>query len=207
MLPNGANLGLGCGNPTGIASLQPGESVLDLGSGAGVDCFIAANKVGPAGLAIGVDMTPEMVAKARENARKAGVPNVEFRLGELEHLPVEDRSVDVVVSNCVINLVPDKARVYQEAFRVLRPGGRLAIADMLATRPISDAARHDPHLWSGCSSGALTRDETIRALGAAGFADIDVSLLRPEGGEGPPGSVDNLGVVAATVRAIRPPEG
>ena len=203
-LPAGSNLGLGCGNPTALGALQPGETVLDLGSGGGVDCFLAARKVGPAGHVIGVDMTPEMVARSRANARRGNFPNVEFRLGEVEHLPVADRSVDVVLSNCVINLVPDKSQVYREAFRVLRPGGRLAVADMIATRPIPAAARRDPSRWTTCSSGALSVDEIDGLLAAAGF---DRRSVEPAGA--PPSTAetksgDDLGVVPGTVRAVRP---
>jgi arsenite methyltransferase len=203
-IPEGANLGLGCGNPTRLIPLRPGEVVLDLGSGAGVDCFVAAGQVGASGRVIGVDMTPEMVARARSIARSAGRTNVEFRLGEIEHLPVADSSVDVVVSNCVINLVPDKAQVYREAFRVLRPGGRLAVADVLATRPIPAEARNDPEKWASCSSGALTRDEVAERLRAAGFESVEVVI--PPGGEVSESlkSQAELGVMPGTVRATKP---
>jgi len=203
-LPPGSNLGLGCGNPSRLAALRPGEVVLDLGSGAGVDCFLAASKVGPSGRVIGVDMTPEMVSRARALARSSGQANVEFRLGEIEHLPVADASVDVVLSNCVINLVPDKGQVYREAFRVLRPGGRLVVADVLATRPISDELRNDPERWASCSSGALTRDEVTERLHAAGFESIDLTVH----GEGPtPDSLQaqaEIGVVSGEIRATKP---
>ena len=205
-LPAGADLGLGCGRPIAFADLRPGEVVLDLGSGAGADCFLAGVKVGGSGHVIGVDMTPEMLARARarELGRSSGRENVEFRLGEIEHLPVANASVDVVLSNRVINLVPDKGRVYREAFRVLRPGGRLAIADVLATRPIPEEMRDDRGRWSSCSSGALTRDEVTERLRAAGFASIDVSF--PGGGPAPRslGAQEEIGVVSAEVRATKP---
>lgn len=203
-IPEGSNLGLGCGNPSRLVPLAPGEVVLDLGSGAGVDCFLAAGDVGPTGRVIGVDMTPEMVARACDLARSSGRSNVEFRLGEIEHLPVADASVDVVLSNCVINLVPDKGQVYREAFRVLRPGGRLAVADVLATRPISEEMRKDPERWASCSSGALTVDEVTDRLRSAGFEFIEVSVL----GGGPSveslRAQDEIGVVPGEVRATKP---
>jgi arsenite methyltransferase len=174
--PEGANLGLGCGNPQAIAALRPGETVLDLGSGGGFDCFLAARKVGPEGRVIGVDMTPEMVSRARENSRKVELANVDFRLGEIEHLPVADQTVDAILSNCVINLSPDKAAVYREAFRVLRPGGRLAISDVVALRPVPPEIRRDLALYTGCLAGAGTVDETRKFLEEAGFVEIQVRL-------------------------------
>ena len=174
--PEGADLGLGCGNPTAIAALRPGETVLDLGSGAGFDCFLAARQVGPAGRVIGVDMTAEMVARARDNARKVAADNVEFRLGEIEHLPVADATVDVILSNCVINLSPDKPAVFREAFRALRPGGRLAISDVVATAPIPAELQDDAAALSGCVAGAAQVDEVRAMLAAAGFVDLEVRL-------------------------------
>lgn len=173
--PEGADLGLGCGNPQAIADLKPGEVVVDLGAGAGFDCFLAARAVGPEGLVIGVDMTPEMVARARDNAHKAGYENVDFRLGEIEHLPVGDQTADVIISNCVINLSPDKPAVYGEAFRVLRPGGRLAISDVVATAELPPEWRDNMRLLSACISGASTVDEMEEMLHKAGFVDISIS--------------------------------
>ncbi len=173
-VPEGANLGLGCGNPQAIAALKPGEVVVDLGAGGGFDCFLSARAVGPEGAVIGVDMTPEMVAKARENARKAGYDNVEFRLGEIEHLPIADDTADVIISNCVINLSPDKQAVYREAFRVLKPGGRLAVSDVVATAELPDAWLADMQMLSACISGAARVDEVEEMLRAAGFVDIDI---------------------------------
>ncbi|BET67363.1 arsenite methyltransferase [Opitutales bacterium ASA1] len=173
-VPEGANLGLGCGNPVALASLKPGQTVLDLGAGAGFDAFLAAGAVGPQGQVIGVDMTPEMVAKARANAKKGGRTNVEFRLGEIEALPVADATIDVIISNCVINLCPDKRPVYREAFRVLRPGGRIAVSDVVAREELSEDVKHDLALHSGCLAGATLHDELIRILQEAGFTDIAV---------------------------------
>jgi SAM-dependent methyltransferase len=175
-VPDGADLGLGCGNPQTIALLQPGERVLDLGSGAGFDAFLAARQVGPTGHVIGVDMTAEMIAKARANAARVGLDHVEFRLGEIERLPVGDASVDVVMSNCVINLSPDKPAVFREAFRVLVPGGRLAISDIVAVGPIPDGLRHDPAAYTGCISGAALIADLETMLRAAGFAEIRVDV-------------------------------
>jgi len=173
-VPDGANLGLGCGNPVALASLQEGETVLDLGSGAGFDCFLAANKVGEKGKVIGVDMTPEMVARARENALKGDYTNVEFRLGEIENLPVADASVDIVISNCVINLSPDKKRVFNEVFRALKPGGRLMVSDIVLLKPLPDAIRNSVEAYVGCIAGAALKDEYLGAIEAAGFGDIRV---------------------------------
>ncbi len=173
-VPEGANLGLGCGNPVALASLREGEAVLDLGSGAGFDCFLAAGKVGKSGRVIGVDMTPEMLEKARENARKGNYQNVEFRLGEIENLPVADNSVDVVISNCVINLSPDKQRVFQEAFRVLKPTGRLMVSDIVLLKELPDFIKNSVEAYIGCISGAMLKDKYIEAIKAAGFQDVKV---------------------------------
>jgi arsenite methyltransferase len=173
-LPEGANLGLSCGNPQVIAGLAPGETVLDLGSGAGFDVLLAARKVGPAGRAIGVDMTDAMLAKARANAEKAGLGNVEFRRGDLEALPIEDASVDVVISNCVLNLVGDKDRAFREILRVLRPGGRLAVSDMAWAAEPDPAVRKDLEAVVGCIGGALVLDDYVARLGRAGFRDVRV---------------------------------
>jgi len=174
--PEGANLGLGCGNPQSLAKLKPGEIVLDLGSGGGFDCFLAAQKVGEQGLVIGVDMTAEMIGKARKNAQKGGISNVEFRLGEIEHLPVADQSVHAIISNCVINLSPDKQQVFQECFRVLLPGGRLAISDIVALTPIAEEHRNDLEAFSCCLSGAESIDNIRTMLMNAGFSQIEISF-------------------------------
>ena len=174
-LPEGANMGLGCGNPVAMASLKEGQTVLDLGSGGGMDCFLAAEKVGKTGQVIGVDMTPDMVSKARSNAEMLGTENVEFRLGEIEHLPVADGSVDVILSNCVINLSPEKEAVFQEAYRVLKTGGRLAISDILTTCELPEEARKDLELISACIGGAATVDDTKQMLKEAGFEDVTIS--------------------------------
>ncbi|NPV04128.1 MAG: arsenite methyltransferase [Syntrophaceae bacterium] len=173
-VPEGANLGLGCGNPIALASLQEGETVLDLGSGAGFDCFLAAGRVGKTGRVIGVDMTPEMVERATENARKDGFANVEFRLGDIEHLPVEDGSVDVIISNCVINLAPDKGRVFREAFRVLKPGGRLMVSDIVLARPLPDALKNSVAAYVGCVAGASLKEDYLEVMRQAGFENVTV---------------------------------
>jgi arsenite methyltransferase len=173
-VPEGADLGLGCGNPQAIAALRPGETVLDLGSGAGFDCFLAASRVGRTGSVIGVDMTPEMITKARGNARRISAANVDFRLGEIEHLPVPDGSVDVIISNCVINLSPDKSAVFREALRVLKPGGRIAISDVVATQAIPKEVSDSVEALTGCVAGAAPADEIRALLAAAGFEGIKV---------------------------------
>ena len=173
-IPAGANLGLGCGNPVALAALRPGQTVLDLGSGAGFDAFLAARAVGPEGRVIGVDMTPEMVAKARANAAKHESSQVEFRLGEIEALPVANGSVDVIISNCVINLCPDKRAVYQEALRVLRPGGRLAVSDVVARAELPDEIKRDLALHTGCLAGATLESDLRRILDELGFVDVSI---------------------------------
>ncbi|SYZ73129.1 Methyltransferase type 11 [Candidatus Zixiibacteriota bacterium] len=175
-LPEGANLGLGCGNPLALALIRPGEIILDLGSGGGIDCFLAAQKTGETGRVIGVDMTPDMLARARQNAAAGGYKNVEFRLGEIENLPVADNFVDLVISNCVINLSPDKERVYSEMFRVLKHGGRIAISDIVATHVIPEDIRNDIDAYSGCVAGALVVDNLRAILEKTGFAKIEINL-------------------------------
>ena len=175
-VPAGANLGLGCGNPQAIAGLNPGEIVLDLGAGGGLDCFLAARQVGENGRVIGVDMTPEMVNRARVNAANSGFRNVEFRLGEIENLPVADGSVDVIMSNCVINLSPEKQRVFNEAFRVLKPGGRLAVSDVVAVAEMPDEFRSNPELVAGCVGGASLISDLETMLAKAGFIEAVVDV-------------------------------
>lgn len=174
-VPEGANMGLGCGNPRAIASLRPGETVLDLGSGGGFDCFLAVKEVGETGTVLGVDMTPEMISKARANAEALGYDNVEFRLGEIEHLPVESDTVDVIVSNCVINLSPDKSRVFQEAFRVLKLGGRLAVSDIVASADLPPDLKNDLDLFTGCMAGASLISDLEHMMREAGFEDIEIT--------------------------------
>jgi SAM-dependent methyltransferase len=166
------DLSLGCGDPVTLASLEAGQTVLDLGSGGGIDCFLAARKVGPAGRVIGVDMTPAMIDRARHNKDKVGAENVEFRLGEIEHLPVADNSVDVAISNCVINLSPDKEQVFRDVYRVLKPGGRLAVSDIVTDGPLPDTVKQDLAAWAGCVAGALDVAEYVAAIEAAGFVEV-----------------------------------
>ncbi len=173
-VPEGANLGLGCGNPIALASLREGETVLDLGSGAGFDCFLAANRVGKSGKVIGVDMTPEMLDRARKNARKGKYTNIEFRLGEIENLPVADGAVDVVISNCVINLSPDKKRVFEEAFRALRPGGRLMVSDIVLLRDLPERVRTNVQAYVECVSGAEKKEQYLKLIEEAGFREVKV---------------------------------
>jgi SAM-dependent methyltransferase len=206
-VPGGADLGLGCGNPHAIAALRPGETVLDLGSGGGIDCFLAAQQVGPTGAVIGVDMTPEMIDRARANAREAGTQNVEFRLGEIEHLPVADGTVDVILSNCVINLSPDKPAAFREAFRVLKHGGRLAVSDVVATAPLPQEVRDNIELHVGCVAGAATLDELKLMLAEAGFTDIRIEAnerSRDVIRDWLPGTGLENYIVSATIEGTRP---
>jgi arsenite methyltransferase len=221
-VPEGANLGLGCGNPVALASLKEGEVVLDLGAGGGFDCFLAAKKVGKKGKVIGVDMTPEMIDKARENARRGGYANVEFRLGEIENLPAADNSVDAVISNCVINLAPDKKRVFSEAHRVLKPGGRLMISDLVLLKELPKAIKASIEAYVGCISGAMLRDgylETMREAGLTGVRVVEQTSFPVElmtGDEAAKALIKNLkltdnkvrdlagSVVSVKVEAVKP---
>jgi arsenite methyltransferase len=205
-VPDGANLGLGCGNPQAIAALTPGERVLDLGSGGGFDAFLAARQVGPTGRVIGVDMTPEMIALARRNAAKVGLDHVEFRLGDIEHLPVADASVDAIMSNCVINLAPDKPAVFREAFRVLAPGGRLAISDMVAVGDLPAAIANDPVAYTGCIAGATPVADLEQMIAAAGFQQVRVSVQaqsRELVEDWSPGSGAEQVVASALIEAVK----
>ncbi|WP_126427065.1 arsenite methyltransferase [Brevibacillus marinus] len=206
-VPEGANLGLGCGNPQAIAELKPGEVVLDLGSGGGFDCFLASRQVGETGRVIGVDMTPEMVSKARANAAKGGFSNTEFRLGEIEHLPVADQSVDVIISNCVINLSPDKPQVFREAYRVLKAGGRLAISDVVLTAELPPAIKNDLDAYSGCLAGAASIDEWKMILEQNGFTEITIEPKdesRTFIQDWLPGSNIEDYLVSAIIKAVKP---
>ncbi len=209
-VPEGANMGLGCGNPQAIAALRPGETVLDLGAGGGFDCFLAARQVGPSGRVIGVDMTADMVAKARRNAGTLGATNVDFRLGEIEHLPVADGSVDVILSNCVVNLSPDKRAVFADAMRVLVPGGRLAIADVVTTAELPESLARDVQALTGCVSGAASVTELERILREVGFTDVKVHV-KEESREfirdWMPGSGVERYVASATIEAVKPGGG
>lgn len=206
-LPEGANMGLGCGNPAAIAGLVPGEVVMDLGSGGGVDCFLAAGRVGETGRVIGIDMTPEMLAKARDNARQSNFENVEFRLGEIEHIPVADNAINVIISNCVLNLSPDKPQVLRESFRVLAPGGRLAISDVVATAPMPAEFTEDSELLCGCVSGAATVEDLKSWLAEAGYQEIEIDLkeeTRETIKEWAPGRGIEDYVVSAIISAVKP---
>lgn len=189
------DVAFGCGNPTAIAALLPGQVVLDLGSGGGIDCFLAAKMVGETGRVFGVDMTSEMIALARKNAGKVGATNVEFRLGEIEHLPIEADSVDVIISNCVINLSPDKDQVFREAFRVLRPGGRLQVSDIVWTKPVPESVKDDMDQWAGCVAGALLESDYISKITAAGFDSVSSQATEYPGGKG---------IASAAVTATKP---
>ena len=204
---DGANMGLGCGNPLAIGLLKPGETVLDLGSGGGFDCFLAAKAVGAEGRVIGVDMTPEMLSKARANAGRMGLTNVEFRLGEIEHLPAADASVDVILSNCVINLSPEKRNVFREAFRVLKPGGRLAISDVVALADMPEDMQRQAALLTGCVAGAERVDRLEKMLREIGFSDVRVDVLSQSreviAGWFPGSGAENY-VASASIQAVKP---
>jgi len=206
-VPEGCNMGLGCGNPQAIASLKPGEVVLDLGAGGGFDVFLAAKKVGLKGKVYGVDMTPEMISKARNNAAKNGYNNVEFLLGEIEHLPLPDNTIDVIISNCVVNLSTNKSNVFNEAFRVLKGGGRLAISDMVASKPLPKEMIEDAELYCNCISGAITINELKNILAQAGFVDIMIESQdnsRMFIKDWVPGSDAENYVVSAKIKAVKP---
>ncbi len=209
-VPEGSDLGLGCGNPQAIAQIRPGETVVDLGSGAGFDCFLAAKQVGETGRVIGVDMTPTMLEKARKNARSVNATNVEFRLGEIEHLPVPDNTADVILSNCVINLSPDKAQVIRDAFRVLKPGGRLAVSDVVATAPIPEKLQKDALALAGCVAGAADVESLTAILMDAGFEQVSIQV-KPESRQfiqdWLPGTDAENYVASANITAKKPKRG
>ncbi len=195
VIPKGADLGLGCGNPVALAEPQPGETVLDLGSGAGIDAFLAAREVGPEGRVIGVDMTPAMIDRARDNAAKDGYANVEFRLGEIEHLPVTDASVDVIVSNCVVNLSPEKDQVFREAYRALKRGGRMLVSDLVLERPLPAEIRESVEAYVGCIAGASLKEDYLRLIRDAGFQEVTIVREGRYGAEP---------VTSVQVRAVKP---
>jgi SAM-dependent methyltransferase len=205
-IPQDANLGLGCGNPTAFASLHKGETVLDLGSGAGIDCFLAARKVGDKGRVIGIDMTPEMIEKARKNAGKGNYQNVEFRLGEIEHLPVDDNSVDVVISNCVINLSPDKEQVFQEVFRVLKPEGRIMVSDIVLLKELSANLKNSIEAHVACVAGAVLKKEYLRMIKASGFIKVQTADEPMSAVENVVGGADDLmdTITSIRVSGIKP---
>ena len=205
-IPEGANLGLGCGNPLAHAGVQPGETVLDLGSGAGIDAFLAAREVGPTGHVIGVDMTPAMVDRARTNAAKGSYSNTEFRIGEIEHLPVADRSVDVIISNCVINLSPEKEQVFREAYRVLKPGGRLLVSDLVWLTAPSAEVRSSVEALVGCVAGASLKKDYLALIRAAGFSDVEVVAEGTYGADACCGTPEAQAVASVKVRAIKAKE-
>jgi len=209
-VPEGADMGLGCGNPNAIASIQTGETVLDLGSGGGFDCFLALQKTGSSGQVIGVDMTPAMLSKARSNAEKGNYRNVEFRLGEIEHLPLSDNSVDVIISNCVINLSPNKQQVFNDCFRVLKTGGRLAISDVVASQIMTDKMKQDLEMYSACMSGASSVDDLMQMLKNSGFTNIEI-LPKDSSKEfiqdWAPGKEITEYVLSASITAVKPVSG
>lgn len=206
-VPQGADMGLGCGNPRAIASIRPGETILDLGSGGGFDCFLAAAETGESGQVIGIDMTPTMISKARSNAEKGRYNHVEFRLGEIEHMPIANDTVDVIISNCVINLSPDKKQVFSEAFRVLKPGGRLAISDVVASTELPDEIRNDLALYSGCMAGASQISELETILQDCGFDNVNIAPKDDSKEfikDWAPGRGVEEYVLSATIEAIKP---
>jgi ubiquinone/menaquinone biosynthesis C-methylase UbiE len=199
-LPQGAEMGLGCGNPTGLAEIKPGEVVVDLGSGAGVDCFLAAQRVGERGLVIGIDMTEDMIERAKQNAKEGGFTNVEFRLGDIENIPVQDSSVDLVISNCVINLAPDKERVFRQIYRILRPGGRLCVSDIVSKGRIPDSVRSDMEKWAGCIAGAMEKTEYLGLIRNLGFQKTEVRTENDYDYE----KTDDYSIASVTVVAYKP---
>jgi arsenite methyltransferase len=205
-IPEGSNFGLGCGNPLGHAEVKAGETVLDLGSGAGIDVFIASREVGPTGRAIGVDMTPSMISRARENAAKGAYTNVEFRLGEIERLPVADSSVDLIISNCVINLSPDKPAVFREALRALRPGGRIVVSDIVLSRELPESVRTSVEAYAGCVAGASLKGEYLRLIREAGFEQVEVIEQKTYGNPEsrvPGTSTEDAACVQDSLRSIK----